>query len=98
MSVRDARANFADVLGSVYYARDAVIVERKGKPFAVVISPQQYEVMERELGRAWTALEVIQDRNADKNPDEVLQDVTAAVEAVRQERYAGRKQTSPRRR
>ena len=98
MSARDARTHFADVLGSVHYSREPVIVERRGKPFAVVINPHQYEVMERELGRAWLALEAVQARNADRNPDEVLSDVTSAVRAVRQERYAKRTKTSQGRR
>ena len=91
MSARDARTHFADVLGSVYYGHEPIIVERKGKPFAVVISPRQYEVMERELGRAWAAIEALQVRNADEDPDEVLRDVTAVVETVRQERYEKRR-------
>ena len=91
MSAREARAHFADLLGSVYYGREPVIVERNGKPFAVVISPHQYAVMERELGRAWTAVEAMQARTAGRDPDEVLRDVTAVVETVRQERYAARK-------
>ena len=91
MSARDARAHFADVLGTVYYTKEPIIVERKGKPFAVVISPQQYDVMERELQRAWTTIEAVQERNAEKNPEEVLRDVTAVVEAVRHERYGSRR-------
>ena len=39
MSARDARTHFADVLGSVHYSREQIIVERKGKPFAVVLAP-----------------------------------------------------------
>ena len=91
MSAGEARTHFADVLDTVYYSKEPVIVERKGKPFAVVISPQQYDVMERELQRAWTTIEAVRERNADSNPEEVLRDVTAVVEAVRQERYGARR-------
>ncbi len=97
-SARDARAHFADLLGSVYYSREPVIVERKGKPVAVVISPHQYELMKRELGRAWEAIEALQTRNAEQNPDEVLRDVTAVVEKVRQERYERRRKATQGRR
>lgn len=85
--------HFADVLGTVYYSREPVIVERKGKPFAGVISPHQYAVMEQELHRAWTAIEAMQERNVGQDPDEVLRDVTAAVAAVRRERHAARRKT-----
>ena len=98
MSARDARAHFADVLGSVHYGNEPVVVERNGKPFAVVISPEQYEVMEAALERAWTTVERIRARNADESPEAVLRDVTAVVEAVREERHAGRTSRRSRRR
>jgi prevent-host-death family protein len=42
MSVREARAHFADVLGSVYHTGEPVIVERNGKPVAVLVSPDEF--------------------------------------------------------
>lgn len=33
----------AATLGSIHYGNETVIVEKSGKPFAVVISPEQYE-------------------------------------------------------
>lgn len=84
-------ANFGDLLGSVYQGKEAVIVEKKGKPVAVVINPEQDEQLERErqaiLDRFWQTAERIAERNADKDPDEVLADVTAAVDEVRQEHH-----------
>src|SRR5215212_3354821 len=88
LSSKDARANFAEVLGSVYYTKEPVIVERKGKPYAVLISPEQWEQLRREQAeRGWAAVDAIHQRNADADPDEVYSDVTAVVEAVRQERH-----------
>ncbi len=46
MSSREARANFADLLGAVYYTGEAVVMEKKGKPVAVVISPTAYQAMQ----------------------------------------------------
>jgi hypothetical protein len=52
----------------------------------------QQEVMERFA----RAVEEIGRRNADKDPDEVLRDVTAIVEKIRQERYEEqRRQQAP---
>lgn len=93
MSTKDARANFSELLGLVYYTKEPVVVERKGKPFAVVISPDQYAMLERELERSWHALHQVQEQNADKDPDEVLRDVTEVVETVRQERHGKRAKT-----
>lgn len=88
MSSREARANFAELLGSVHYTREPVIVERKGKPYAVLISPEQWEqIRQDQIERGWAAVDAIHERNRDGDPDEVYRDVTAAVEQVRQERY-----------
>ena len=90
MSAQQARANFADLLGSVYYTKEAVVVEKKGKPVAVVISPEAHEQLTQQDApweRFWQAVDRIRERNADKDPDAVLADVTQVVEEVRQERY-----------
>ena len=87
ISVAEARANFSTLLGGVHYSQEAVIVERKGKPFAVVISPEEYQKIQERQERAWKSVERLQELNADNDPEEVLADVTAEVEAVRQERY-----------
>jgi prevent-host-death family protein len=87
MSAKDARANFGELLGSVYYTKEPVVVEKKGKPYAVLISPEQYEILHREKERAWATVDRIRERNADKTEEEIAADVTAEVEAVRQELY-----------
>ncbi len=40
--------------------------------------------------QAFAAIDAIRERNADKDPDEVLRDVTEIVGEVRQERYEQR--------
>lgn len=87
ISAREARANFSDLLGLVYYNREPVIIEKKGRPFAVVINPEQYAAVERQIENAWATVDHVRERNADKDPKEVLRNVTAVVEEVRQERY-----------
>ena len=54
MSVREARANFGDLLGSVHYTKEPVIVEKQGRPFAVVISTEDFEQL-RYLGSFGTS-------------------------------------------
>jgi prevent-host-death family protein len=98
ISAKDARANFGDLLGQVYYTKEPVIVERKGRPFAVVISPEQYEILQRYCNQAWAVVDRVRGRNADKAEEEVLQDVTEAVEEVRQEVDDQAKHARPRRR
>ena len=87
MSSKEAREHFSDLLGSVYYTKEPVIVEKKGKPVAVVISPEQYEAFQKEEQRLWRIVDQIRDRNVENDPDEVLRDVTSIVEDVRKTRY-----------
>ncbi|MGH2533487.1 MAG: hypothetical protein ACRDJW_14405 [Thermomicrobiales bacterium] len=61
---------------------------QQGKPMTVLINPETDERLLREQwDRAWAAVDRIRERNKDKDPDEVLRDVTESVEEVRQERY-----------
>lgn len=91
LSTREARANFSDVLGGVYYTKDPVFIERNGKPFAVIVSPDEYELFRQAReALAWDALDRSRERNAGVDPDAVLADVTATVDAARQERRARR--------
>lgn len=86
LSAKDARATFSDVLGSVYYRNEPVIIEKNGRPVAVVISPQMFEVVERTWQREWEAQQEVWAKNAHLDPDEVYADITDAVEHVRTER------------
>ncbi len=51
ISSREARAQFADLLGSVYSTNEAVVVEKKGKPVAVVIRPAVYQAWQASATR-----------------------------------------------
>jgi prevent-host-death family protein len=85
-TAQEARQNLADILGMVYYGKEPVIVEKRGRTVAVVISPEDYELLQREKEKAFGVVERLQERNADKDPQEVFEDVTQAVDEVRQEK------------
>lgn len=88
ISAKEARDNFTDLLGTVYYGKEAVIVEKQGRPFAVVISPEQYERFKTVAkDRFFEIVNEIQAKNKNVNPKKVLQDVTKVVEEVRQDLY-----------
>jgi prevent-host-death family protein len=88
VSSRDARANFAGLLGNVHDTQEPIVIEKGGKPCAVLISPDQFAAIDRERERTWGIIQQVQERNTDKDPDEVYRDVTAVVEEVRQVMYA----------
>jgi hypothetical protein len=58
---------------------DEVVVGRDGR----VVSKQEREAIR---SRFWQVVDELRARNADKDPDEVLRDVTEVVEEVRRER------------
>lgn len=93
ITAKEARDNFTDLLGTVYYGKEAVIVEKKGRPFAVVINPEEYETFKKlAKGQFFRTIKEMQKRNAKFSEGEVMQDVTRAVEEVRKERYGVKKQ------
>lgn len=87
ISTAEARANLGDVLNSVYYTKEPVLVQKKGKTVAVIISPEEYARIREGDARDWAIIRELGELNADKDPDEVMADVAAAVEEVRRERY-----------
>ena len=94
VAAKDARANFSDVLSQVYYGQEPVIVERKGKPVAVLISPEQWERYQQQTkDRLFEAIDRLQERNRDADPEEVEREVSEVVEEVRRERYERQHQT-----
>ena len=66
---REARATFSELLGRVHYTQEPAIVEKNGKPFAVVISPEQFERLQEAQQAAWAVVEAVQANNADLEPD-----------------------------
>jgi prevent-host-death family protein len=88
MSSREARKNFGTLIRSVHSTNEPVIVERKGKPYAVVISSDQYEQWRQDrAARLWQTVARVQQRHAKEDPDEIYRAVSEVVEQVRQERY-----------
>lgn len=86
VSAKEARNRFADLLGSVYYSKEAVIVEKQGRPFAVVISPEEYERFTRERQARFAILDELRARNPNLTPEEAEADAAREVAASRQER------------
>jgi len=93
-SAQEARQNLADILGMVYYGKEPVIVEKRGKTVAVVVSPEDYELLQQQKEKAFAVVDRIQERNADREPEEVLGDVTKAVEEVRRKQYDKRQKAA----
>jgi prevent-host-death family protein len=49
LGVREARARFSELLKRAQFRRHEFLIERAGKPFAVIIGADQYAQMQSEL-------------------------------------------------
>lgn len=67
------------------------MVEKQDNPAAVTTESEGCELSQQErqrrLDRFWETVERIGERNKDWDPDDVLAEVTAVVEEIRQEQY-----------
>lgn len=90
VGAREARSRFADLLGSVHYGGQVVIIERSGKPMVAVIPVEMYEQVVAEREARFQVLDRVRSRAPDLTAEEVAQDVAEAIDAVRATRAQGR--------
>jgi len=83
IGAREARNNFTDLLGSVHYGGQVVIVERAGKPMVAVIPVEMYRQTIAEREARFQVLDRIRSRLPDVSLEQVEQDVAEAIAAVR---------------
>ena len=86
ISAKEARNGFSDLLGLVYYTKEAVIVEKRGRPFAVLINPEDYEKLLKEREARFAVLDEIRAKNPDVTSQEAEADAAREIVAVRRER------------
>jgi prevent-host-death family protein len=86
VSAVDARKRLGEILESVYYRGDEVIIERAGKPMAVVIPAQQYERLQRDRERVLDLLEKNWEHNKDVPYEEIEKAIEEATTEVRGKR------------
>jgi prevent-host-death family protein len=91
VSAVDARQKLGEILESVYYRGDEVMIERAGKVMAVVVPAQRYESLERSRERLFSKIERIHGRNRDVPADVVDREIALAVEEARAETRANKR-------
>lgn len=85
VSTSEARAHFGDVVNSVYYSKEPVAVEKKGKVLAVLISPERFQRMQDAEDRNWEIVESAWERVPERDADEVLAEAVEEVKQMRRE-------------
>ena len=88
VSAKEARDSFADLIDSVHDSKEPVVLEEKGQPYAVVISPDDFVRLHHlALEDLAQTVAQIHEENRGVNPECVYDEVTDVVEQVRQGAY-----------
>ncbi len=85
IGVTEAREQFRAIVDEVQYQGDKYVINRHGKPAVAVVPIQVYENWKQQRKRLLELLHDVQAANPDAQPDEVMQDVLAAQQAMRGE-------------
>jgi len=83
VGAREARSNFAQLLGEVHYGGQTVVVKRSGRPMVAIIPVQEYQRLVSERKARFQILDEIRSRMPSIPAEEVERDVAEAVAAVR---------------
>ena len=82
VSAVEARKRLGELLEDVHRG-DEVVIERAGKPMAVMVPAKRYDALERNRNRILDFMERAQERNLDLTADEIAEEVDAAIAEVR---------------
>src|SRR5438094_9895359 len=92
LSAVEARKKLGEILEGVYYRGDEVIIERAGKPMAVVVPVKVYEDQQRKREANWDRimerLDKVYERNKDVPTDVIEAEIDEAVREARAQIYA----------
>ncbi len=102
VTIAELRLNLADIVGSIMFRGDTVIVTKNSKKAAVMVSPEEYErlldptkrLTSPERKQIAVALEAVRADIPDLEPNVIEREVKKAVREVRTER---RKKQRPQR-
>jgi prevent-host-death family protein len=85
VGLTQAREKLSEIVESVQYNNDAYIISRHGRPAAAVVPVEVYESWKRQRKELFALIRHFQEASGPADPDEVLQEVVAAQQAIREE-------------
>lgn len=85
VGVTRAREQFRSILDEVQYQGDKYVIRRHGKPAVAVVPVEIYENWKQQRQTLIELIQEVQSANPDADPDEVMQDVLEAQQAVRRQ-------------
>jgi len=83
LGITKAREEFSSIVEKVQYQGDMFIINRHGKPAAAVVPVKLYEEWKRQRRELFDTIRGIQEANKEADPDQVMEDVLQAQQAVR---------------
>lgn len=83
IGVTEAREKFREILDNVQHRGDKYVVSRHGQVAVAVVPIEVYETWKQSRERLISLIHEVQSANADADPDEVMQDVLYAQQAIR---------------
>jgi prevent-host-death family protein len=84
LDITEARKQLGQIVDQVKYQGDNYIIIRHGQAAAAVVPMEVYRQWKKEREEFFDAIRTIQELNADADPDQVMQAVLEAQQAVRQ--------------
>ncbi len=83
VSAMKVRQNLGQIMNEASLRGDDFIIERAGKPVAVLVSMEKYQIMERDREKTRNALGTIRKKMENAEPEKVEKLIGEGVRAVR---------------
>ena len=81
----NARKSFKKIINEVQYQGEKYIVERHGQPAVAIVPIDIYEQWKREQEELLALITSFQASSGDNDPDEIMAQVLAAQQTIREE-------------
>jgi len=85
VSAMQARRQFGQLLEEVYYRNHDVVIERAGRPMAVLVSLDQYRRWQEQRDEVFAIIRDVQQKTSRVPGDELQTLIAEAVEAAKSE-------------
>ena len=79
LGAREARNQFSNLLGRVGYGGEVVVLERSGKPIAVMVPVEMYEKFLAEREQQFAVVDRIRQNSPEISEDEITNDIDEAI-------------------
>ncbi len=88
ISTSDLRSTVGEVVNTVRLRGDSYVIEQSGQPEAVLVPLHVYEAFKDNRRRLIGLMEQVAERNADRDPAVIEEEIARAIAEVRAEKRA----------